>query len=91
MGLCPSNLCQFASCLSPYNTLDALEYKASRKGRLKIRKAECDIDMVKQTLISNALSEGEISAIPCKNKPHNDLHIKMEKEAVMWTYIRAFL
>lgn len=56
----------------------------------KLAKQSCNIDVVEQTLISNALSEDEISAIPCKNKPHNDLHIMMQKEAVMWTYIWAF-
>lgn len=39
--------------------------------------------MVKKPVIYTALPEGEISAIPSKNKHHNVLHIKVQKEAVM--------
>lgn len=90
MGLYPSNHYQFASCLSPCNILGALDYRASRKHRLKIGKTACNTDVVKQTLVSNALSECEISAIPSKTQPHNVLHIKMQKEVVIWTYIYFF-
>lgn len=75
----PWNHYQFASFLSPYNILDALDYRASRKCRLKIGKMVRGIDVVKQALVPNGF------AIPSKTKPHNVLHIKIHKEAVMWT------